>query len=484
MAGWPSIERAEDQWLVQSLRSGDVAAQAHLYDVYAARLFDYCHVLLRDQEAAALTLLDSMIIVQECIGELTDPRLFRGWLYAVARDECLRRRAQSEVPAERRRAAEAVGGLETDEATRQLVHSALLVLNGRQREVLDLALRHELDPGELAEVMRMAPQDVSVLVAQARHDLDDAFAAVVVAATGREDCPSVSALAGPQGRRLDAETCRRLARHITNCPICGVRGNRKVATTRLLSAMPYAAIPADLRDRVLSVAADPQFADLRATIVNRAEPPSEVEPEPEPRDTSRFWPVAVAVTVGVLIIGGILLVLPGSGSQNTSNNQAIGSSPGGSPSDADSPADSAAPTPSDDATSPTPSPSGSSGGPTPTPTSKHSTRKHPPGRSTSAPPSQGGPPPPGQPAPGTLAVSGCTMHGSRTCTVTVSAQGGPVNWSVSGVRGDISASGGGSLAAGQSTGVTVTRDATICIGSGSGSVSFSSGASASVNWYC
>jgi DNA-directed RNA polymerase specialized sigma24 family protein len=482
VAGWPSIERAEDQWLAQALRSGDVAASAHLYDVYAARLFDYCHVLLRDQEAAALTLLDSMIIVRERIGDLTDPRLFRGWLYAVTREACLRRRAQSEVTAERRRAAEA-GGLETDEATRQLVHSALLVLNGRQREALDLALRHELEPPELAEVMRMAPQDVSVLVAQARHDLDDAFAAVVVATAGREDCPSVSALAGPQGRRLDAETCGKLARHITNCPICGARGNRKVATTRLLSAMPYAAIPADLRDRVLSVATDPQFADLRATIVQRAEPPAEVEPEPEPRETSRFWPVMVAVTVGVLIIGGILLVLPGSGSKNTSDNQAIASSPGGVPSDDVSPEDSGAPQPSGGATSPTPTPSGSSGTPTPTPTPKHSTHG-PKGRPTSAAPPPAGPPPPAQPAPGTLAVSGCTMHGSRSCTVTVSAQGGPVNWNVTGASGGVSASGGGSLGAGQSTGVTVTRNASICIGSGSGSVSFSSGASASVRWYC
>jgi hypothetical protein len=76
------------------------------------------------------------------------------------------------------------------------------------------------------------------------------------------------------------------------------------------------------------------------------------------------------------------------------------------------------------------------------------------------------------------------MNGSRSCTVTVSAQGGPASWSVTGVRGGISASGGGSLAAGQSAGVRVTRNATFCIGSGSGSVSFSSGASASVNWHC
>jgi hypothetical protein len=76
------------------------------------------------------------------------------------------------------------------------------------------------------------------------------------------------------------------------------------------------------------------------------------------------------------------------------------------------------------------------------------------------------------------------MGGSRSCTVTVVAQGGPVNWSVSGVKGKISAAGGGSLAAGQSAGVTVTRGGGWCWGNGSGSVSFSSGASAPVNWHC
>jgi hypothetical protein len=76
------------------------------------------------------------------------------------------------------------------------------------------------------------------------------------------------------------------------------------------------------------------------------------------------------------------------------------------------------------------------------------------------------------------------MRGSRHCTVTVVAQGGPVNWSVTGTSGGISASGGGSLSAGQSAGVNVTRNSSWCFGSGSGSVSFSSGATAGVNYYC
>jgi DNA-directed RNA polymerase specialized sigma24 family protein len=485
VAGWPIIERADDEWLVQSLRSGDGAAPGHFYDLYAVRLFDYCHVLLRDQEAAGFALLDSMIIMQERIGELPDPGLFRGRLYAVTREQCLRRRTD----AERHRAAEA-GGSDADEATRRLVHSALLVLSGRQREALDLSLRHGLAADELAEVLRTTPQDASTLIEQARHELDDAFAAVMVATTGREDCPSVAALVGPPGGTLDAETCGRLSRHISSCPVCGTRGERRLDAARLLNAMPFAATPEGLREHVLTTASDPQFAEMRSTIAMRADLPADAEPE-ERRDTPRRWPpVLAAVATGILVVGGVWFALPGSGSENTGDDQAAASSPGALPSDAPSASDSGGPLPSDDVTSPSPTPSASSGTPTPTPTpgAKDSGHPHPrPSSGSSSPASAPAPPPPappGPPAPGTLAVYGCTMNGSRSCTVTVVAQGGPVDWRVTGTHGSIRASGSGSLSAGQSAGVTATLTATLCLGSGSGSVSFSSGATATVNYHC
>jgi len=466
VAGWPSIDRIDDQRLAQALRARDETALAQIYDIYAPRLFDYCHVLLRDQEGSALALHDSLITVQERIGGLPDARLFRGWMYAVTRSECVRRRASSELPMERQRAPEAEG-IEADEATRQLVHTALLVLNGQQREVLDLALRHELDPHELAEVLSVTPQEASVILAQARGDLDDAFAAVVVAATGRDDCPSVAALAGPPGKSLDTDACGKLARHIANCPICGARGNRKVATARLLHAMPVAAIPAALRSRVLTTASAPDFSDMRATIAMRAEPLAEPEPESEP-DTSgpRVWPALVAVACGILIIGGIFLVLPGSGKEKTSD-QVIAAAPSDSPSGGASPSDSADPLPTD-SREPSPSPSKSSKTPTPKPTHKRKTRK---------------PAPPRPPAPGNLVVSGCHMSGSYNCTITVHAQGGPVHWSITGTSGGISAGGSGSLSSGESQGISVRRQGW-CLGSGSGSVSFSSGDRASVTWNC
>ncbi|MDN3360003.1 sigma-70 family RNA polymerase sigma factor [Actinomadura sp. DC4] len=471
MAGWPSIDRADDQRLAQSLYAGDPTALPEIYDLYAPRLFDYSHVLLRDQEGAALALHDSLITMQERVGWLPDARLFRGWIYSVTRDECLRRRAYAELPVERQRAPQAAG-LEADEATRQLVHAALLVLGGQQREALDLSLRHELNPHELAEVFGVTPHEASVRVAQARHDLDDAFAAVVVAATGREDCPSVAALAGPIDEPLDADTCGKLARHISNCPICGTRGNRKVATARLLLAMPTAAIPAALRSRVLTTASAPELADLRATIAMRADPPAEPEDESDQERTApRMWPVLASVACILVVVGAIFLMLPGSGQEKTSGEAPIASPSGSSSSDDGFPSDSAEPSPSD-TKSPSPTPSKSSKTPTPTAAANRPRSHHPASNPTT------------RQAPGTLAVSGCKMNGTHTCSLTLTANGGPVTYRVTGTSAGVSASGSGTIAAGKHAYVPVTRDDGICIGGGSGSVSFSSGAKGSVTWTC
>src|ERR1044072_5222850 len=103
VAGWPSIDRADDQRLAQSLYAGDATALPEIYDLFAPWLFDYSHVLLRDQEGAALALHDALITVQERISRLPDARLFRGWLYSVTRHECLRRRAYADLPMGRQR---------------------------------------------------------------------------------------------------------------------------------------------------------------------------------------------------------------------------------------------------------------------------------------------------------------------------------------------------------------------------------------------
>ncbi|MCO6007041.1 sigma-70 family RNA polymerase sigma factor [Actinoallomurus purpureus] len=488
MAGWPSIDRADDQRMARALDAGDTNALAQVYDAYGARLFDYCHVLLRDREAAAQAVHDSLITVRERIAALPDPRLFRGRLYATARAECLRRRTNAGLPAERRRApeADAAGGI--DESTRELVHAALLALSGQQREALDLAVRHELDPHELAEVLSTTPHEASVLIEQARNDLDDAFSAVVIAATGRDDCPSVPALAGPPGQPLDAERCATLARHIAGCPICGLRTSGRVATAQLLRAMPVAAAPENLRGRVLATAFSPEHARTRATIAMRFDPPPpEPRTEEEPqRKSTGVWVVAGTVVCAVLVLCGFLLVSPGSsGGKRPAGNNGVAAAPGDSPTDdGGTSSHTAGASPTAKTGSPTPTPTATPT-PTPTPTPSKSSKTAAPRHHTRPGRPAPNPSTPSQQQPGRLLVKGCGMgHQVYGCQVTLIAVDGPVKWAVTGTTGGVSTGGSGTAWPNQPIYLNVSRSHEWCWGTGSGTVSFSTGHVASVTWNC
>ncbi|MEV4254118.1 sigma-70 family RNA polymerase sigma factor, partial [Spirillospora sp. NPDC049652] len=183
MTGWPTLDRLDDERLARSLaRSGahvlsgpppgdatapfpaaDTDALARLVDAYAARLFDYCHALLRDQDQAARALHAALLTAYAHAGRLTDPAAFRAWLYALVRNECVRRLRDPRRPAERREAPE-VEDLFLDDAerarrlaTRRLVHAALGGLRGPERESLDLLLRHGLDDAEVGAVLDLPP---------------------------------------------------------------------------------------------------------------------------------------------------------------------------------------------------------------------------------------------------------------------------------------------------------------------------------------
>jgi hypothetical protein len=171
-----------------------------------------------------------------------------------------------------------------------------------------------------------------------------------------------------------------------------------------------------------------------------------------------------------------MLFLPGSGGKKETGNgeaqaavpsDSVSLEPSDDPSDLPLPTDGATTTPSK-TVSASPSTSKSA---TPTPST---TRPRPPATQ------------PRPVTPGRLAVSGCRMSsGDRSCTITVTASGGPVSWRVTGTSGNISASGGGTLAAGQSAGVRVTRGSCGLLQTGgSGSVSFSPNGGAGVSWSC
>ncbi|XRQ04466.1 RNA polymerase sigma factor [Actinomadura welshii] len=489
MSGWPSLDRADDERLARSLAAGDPSALIQVMDRYAARLYDYCHALLRDQEQAAGALHDALIAAYAHVSVMREPDRFRGWLYALVRNECMRRLRDPDRPAERHEAPEAEDGfLDGAERAqrleaRQLVHSGLAALRGREREALDLMLRHGLDAGEIGGVLGMDEREAADVAGRAHARLDDALAAAYIARNGA-DCPGAAALAEEGGWPLPPPVVRKLVQHIENCPTCAPRRDRSVAAARLLQVMPVAMMPTDLRGHVMATATDPALAADLSEIAYRAEPldgwgwPVHEDRAPAQAAQSRggpraLWPVLAAVAAVVVIVAGAFFIMPGSSSGRSDAQDTPGpstSAPDSAlPSETEEPSDS--PTPSPTTTTPTPSPTTTT--PTPRRTRRQSSRPSSP-RPSLTPPQAG-----------RLLVGGgsCRLSGpGDSCSFQVRAVGGPVTWSAS-AGAPLTVSGGGTLAEGGTGTATVSLPS--CDAPGSGAVSFSpNGGSRPVSWTC
>jgi RNA polymerase sigma factor (sigma-70 family) len=479
--------------MAQSLRDGDPDALARICDAYAARLYDYCHALLRDHDSAAYALHDALIAAHAHVAGLREPEHFRGWLYALVRSESLHRLNAPDRPVERHEAP-AVEDLFTGaeerarrEETRELVHSALSGLTGRQREAVDLTTRHELDTGELSGVLGLSAEEAAELAEQAHGVLDDALAAALIARTGRESCPSVAALVETWEWPLTPTACRKLIRHIGTCPTCGDLRRRGASVTGLLEVLPVALMPAWLPERVLTTATDPDLADERAEIAELAGPfdvwgwPVHADDGDRRaaagRRTAQLWPAVAAAACVIAMVGAGFLWMPRSTGQGAHGVP----SPGAAAPAISDPVNVAPSEPETEPPTPTPRPSTSSS----SPAVPRTTVRPPRPRPTRPVPKPSTTRPSPRPRPGTLTVTGCGDIGSGTsCDLTVTAVGGPVIWRVAGAEG-VTAAGSGRLLAGGQSSVHVTRpDCAPQEERGSGSVSFSPNGSAAVSWVC
>ncbi|TDC62853.1 sigma-70 family RNA polymerase sigma factor [Actinomadura sp. GC306] len=486
MSGWPSFDRAEDERLARSLAVNDASSLIQVMDRYAARLYDYCHALLRDQDQAAGALHDALIAAYAHVPGLREPDRFRGWLYALVRKEAMRRLRDPQRPAERQEAPEVeegfLDGTELAERleARQLAHSGLAALRGREREALDLMLRHGLDPGEIGGVLGIDAHEAADLTGRARTRLDGALTAAHIARNG-EGCEEAAAMAAQGGWPLPPPAVRALADHMERCPVCAQQRDRPVSAARLLQVMPVAMMPTDLRGHVMATATDPSLAAELDDIAYHAGPfdtwgwpidedaaPAKAAPK---RGTPRaLWPVLAAVAAVMVIVAGAFFIMPGSDSGPKAQGPPgpVASAPDSAlPSESEEPTES--PTPTESST-PTPTPSTTT--PTPTPTRTRSARPSSP-RPSATPP-----------RPGTLQVGGCTISGAGagSCSFSVRAVGGTVTWRVVDASDGLSASGGGTLASGQRGVVSVSGT---CVPPGGiGTVRLSTGQSGTVTLLC
>ena len=189
-------ERMQDREIVAAIVAGEPAGLAAAYDQYAPALHAYCRSVLSEPADAADAVQDTFIIASAKLGGLRDPDRLRSWLYAVARNQCRRRLRARASSAPLDEAGEMTDqsadvGVDAERAElRMLVGAALAGLNPGEREIIELNLRHELDGADLADALGVPRNQAHALASRARTQFETSLGALLVARTGREDCPN------------------------------------------------------------------------------------------------------------------------------------------------------------------------------------------------------------------------------------------------------------------------------------------------------
>ena len=247
---------AMDGEVAAAIAAGDPAGIALAYDRYAAALYGYCQWMLHDPAGAAEALRDTFVIAAATLGDLPGAPELRPWLYAVARTECQRLLHTTVRVRGGQVDPDPTAGASGDSAQaelRTMAGAILARLKPREREVIELSLRHDLYGSDLAEALGMSSRRTHALAARARARLEKALGALLVVRTGREACSVLGELLADWDGQLTEQTRDLVGGHVEQCEICATHGPGALRPAALFGLLPLAPLPRELREQVLSL---------------------------------------------------------------------------------------------------------------------------------------------------------------------------------------------------------------------------------------
>jgi RNA polymerase sigma factor (sigma-70 family) len=288
--GGPIGDQRADDFLRDTgrhVRDTDLHMLAHLYESYAASLFDYCDGLLLDTIAAADAVQDSLVAVDAQIASVPGPDRLRLSLYSAARQECLSKlaggrgklsgRPRTTTLDELGAAVPEFEAAGTGGETVLVLTAALEWLADRDREVLSLRFRHRFGDAALAAVLGITSRRANALLSEARTRFEESAPVVgVLRAAIRDGRPRCRVLAGMVARPdlaslpLTPQLGRQLARHLAACPDCALSRGDRAFTAEQISEIPLAIPPGRLRLRITRTAL--ALGSYRRAVADRPEP--------------------------------------------------------------------------------------------------------------------------------------------------------------------------------------------------------------------
>lgn len=296
---------SSDAELALALTMQGAAGLEPVYTAYSARLYTYALTMLRDPQAAQDVVHDALLVAAGSIGQLRDPSRFRPWLYAITRNECLRalrgrkRFSTSDEVIDVADTVDFEAGLRREEAAR-LIGQALAVMSPADRDVVSLALQHDLDVDRISQVTGTSTNTVHARLSRARVGLSDAVTALALYRSRRK-CEQLRALVADHP--LTPLLRKRIQRHVKSCDECQQRRKAALAAVTPAMASPVLLTPPDgLRSRLLESARQGHAVPL----ASRAAPfTSDGFPVPLDARSGRKWPLVLGAAGAVLVILGL-----------------------------------------------------------------------------------------------------------------------------------------------------------------------------------
>ncbi|MDQ1420855.1 MAG: hypothetical protein QOJ52_2817 [Acidimicrobiaceae bacterium] len=250
----------DDAQLVAAARAGDRNAWAAIYDRYADRIYDFSASMLRNRADASDVMQETFLVAFESLDHLAQPERLGPWLYAIAHRSILDRTGPDGLALGIDAAGDVLWGSDATQERpsraelAEFVWQAAAGLDEQERALLDLHLRQRLEGPDLASAAGVAAGPVDIQVQRLEGQIERSLGALLVARTGRRNCPELYAVLNDWDGRLTPEFRDRVTAHVDDCELCNSRRRIAPSPLALLSAAPTAAAPAYLRSVVLGKA--------------------------------------------------------------------------------------------------------------------------------------------------------------------------------------------------------------------------------------
>ncbi|MFI6883721.1 RNA polymerase sigma factor [Streptosporangium canum] len=232
---------------------------------YGDALVDYARTWLAAPDLAADTVRHALTLARQNPQHLPHPSQHRAWLYALTRllaatadsGHAFSTGPQAAISDTPRATPPSEHTTTPQTTTHQLAADALSALDRRDRELLELGMRHHLDITEISMILQQDPSETATALTAACDLLEAWASAVRQAGKHHPTCPQAAALATEWATSPSRGIRTKIRTHVKRCLTCGKAAHITVTATSLMQHLPITPLTPTHREHLPHPAAPP-----------------------------------------------------------------------------------------------------------------------------------------------------------------------------------------------------------------------------------